>query len=98
MNIHSNFELSQSLPSQTAATRAGGPSSNSGTSAAAPASFTDGDQTHLSQAALDASASLHGSDVRAQKVAAVQQALASGTYSVSPSDLAGKLIDHLLQR
>ena len=37
------------------------------------------------------------SDVRIDKVAAIQQALASGSYAVSASDVAGKLIDHLLQ-
>ena len=37
------------------------------------------------------------SDVRADKVEAIRQAIAGGTYAVSPADLAGKLIDHLLQ-
>src|ERR1700761_2728288 len=35
------------------------------------------------------------SDVRMEKVAAVQRALADGTYQVSPVDVADKLIAHM---
>jgi len=38
-----------------------------------------------------------GSDVRLAKVAAMQQSIAAGTYSVSSSDITDKLIAALLQ-
>lgn len=37
------------------------------------------------------------SDVRTEKIAALQQAIASGTYNVSSSDVADKLIQSLLK-
>lgn len=42
------------------------------------------------------SKALEGSDVRTEKVAALQQRIASGSYSVSSSDVADKLIESLL--
>lgn len=42
------------------------------------------------------SKALEGSDVRMDKVQALQQAIASGSYSVSSADVAGKMIDALL--
>ena len=38
-----------------------------------------------------------GSDVRLAKVAALQQTIAAGTYSVSSSDVADKLMTALLR-
>jgi negative regulator of flagellin synthesis FlgM len=64
------------------------------------------DQTHLSTAASLVSRALGANlsannvelgDVRLDKVAAVQSALASGSYQVSSSQVAGKLIDHMLE-
>ena len=53
------------------------------------------DEAHLSVAAsLASQASLP--DVRQEKVAGVQAALASGTYSVSSQDVAQSLMDHML--
>jgi len=40
---------------------------------------------------------LEGSDTRAEKVAALQQAIASGNYRVSSADVAGKMIQSLLE-
>jgi flagellar biosynthesis anti-sigma factor FlgM len=40
---------------------------------------------------------LEGSDTRAEKVAALQQAIASGSYSVSSADVASKMIQSLLE-
>ena len=57
--------------------------------------ITDGDTASISAAAVAAASGV--SDVRIDKVAAIQQALASGSYAVSASEVAGKLIDHLLQ-
>jgi len=38
---------------------------------------------------------LSGSDVRSSKVEALQQSIAAGTYNVSSSDVADKLIESL---
>jgi negative regulator of flagellin synthesis FlgM len=40
---------------------------------------------------------LSGSDVRTDRVAALQQSIAAGTYNVSSSDVADKVISALLQ-
>jgi negative regulator of flagellin synthesis FlgM len=50
------------------------------------------DQTSLSSAAQ----ALDGSDIRSTKVDALQQAIAAGSYSVSSSDVADKIIQSLL--
>ncbi len=55
------------------------------------------DQTNLSSAGGVIAHALEGSDVRSGKVAALQQAIASGSYNVSSSDVAGKMIDSLLE-
>ncbi len=96
MNIQSNFNPAQPISRDIPEVK---PSNSSAAPAQAlsPASAEPEDQAHLSQAAVLASASSSLSEVRAEKVTAVQQALAGGTYAVSPSDVAGKVIDHLLQ-
>ncbi len=55
------------------------------------------DQTNLSSASGVIAHALEGSDVRTEKVAALQQAIASGSYNVSASDVAGKMVDSLLK-
>lgn len=55
------------------------------------------DRTNLSSAGGMISQALAGSDVRSDKVAALQQTIASGTYNVSSSDVAGKMIESLLE-
>lgn len=62
---------------------------------AAPAKHTD--QTNLSSAGGMIAHALEGSDVRTDKVAALQKAIASGSYNVSSSDVAGKMIDSMLE-
>lgn len=54
------------------------------------------DQTHLSTASGIMSQALESSDTRSAKVSALQQAIASGSYSVSSSDVADKMIQSLL--
>ena len=54
------------------------------------------DQTTLSSMGGLVSQALGGSDVRMDKVAKLQQAIVSGSYSVSSSDVAGKMIDSLM--
>jgi negative regulator of flagellin synthesis FlgM len=55
------------------------------------------DQASLSSAGGVIAQALSGSDTRPDKVAALQKAIASGSYSVSSSDVAGKMIDSLLE-
>lgn len=55
------------------------------------------DHTNLSSAGGMMVHALEGSDVRMEKVDALQKAIASGTYNVSSSDVASKLIDSLLK-
>jgi negative regulator of flagellin synthesis FlgM len=55
------------------------------------------DQTSLSAAGGLVSQALEGSDVRSSKVASIQQAIAAGTYNVSSSDVADKIIQSLLE-
>jgi negative regulator of flagellin synthesis FlgM len=55
------------------------------------------DQTNLSSTGGLVAQALEGSDTRSAKVASLQQAIASGTYSVSSSDVADKIIWSLLE-
>ncbi len=54
------------------------------------------DQATLSAAASLAASAAPDSDVRMDKVAAVQAALANGSYNVPSSAVAGKMIDQML--
>lgn len=54
------------------------------------------DQTNLSSAAGLVAQALESSDTRTAKVASLQQAIAAGTYTVSSSDVADKIIQSLL--
>ncbi len=104
MKIDSSFQSPQPPPREAAAAKAGpatpaqdfaGPSSVP--SSSSPAPLAHGDAAHLSAAALQASASSALPEARLDKVAGVQQALAGGSYAVSASDVADRLIDHLLR-
>lgn len=53
------------------------------------------DEAHLSTASHLVSQALALPDVRTEKIASIQSALASGSYQVSSSDLAAKLIDQM---
>lgn len=54
------------------------------------------DRATLSSAASEAAVMTGADGVQTEKVAAVQAALASGTYSVSPAAVASKLVDSML--
>lgn len=94
--------LQQVLSSLTPA--ATPPASQAGEAAKAPrphqtasTSAQQADQTNLSSTSGVIAHALEGSDVRMEKVASLQQAIASGSYSVSSSDVAGKMVDSLLK-
>jgi len=55
-----------------------------------------GDQATLSHAGTEVSQSASLEGIRADKVAAIQQALAAGTYTVPTSAVADKVIDSML--
>jgi negative regulator of flagellin synthesis FlgM len=56
----------------------------------------DSDRATLSNAGNEVSQAASGEDVRTEKVAAVQAALAAGTYDVPASAVASKLVDAML--
>jgi negative regulator of flagellin synthesis FlgM len=66
-----------------------------GSTSATPSSF-DSDRATFSSAASEVSQGASGEGVRADKVAAVQAALAAGTYSVPASAVASRVIDSML--
>jgi negative regulator of flagellin synthesis FlgM len=76
------------------------------TKPAAPTSTPDGDgpvvsvnhtdEANLSSASGIVAQALEGSDTRTAKVAGLQQAIADGSYNVSSSDVADKMIQSLL--
>ncbi len=70
-------------------------SQGKGNASAARSSF-DSDQATFSSAASEVSQTASGESVRADKVAAVQAALADGTYSVPASAVASRVIDSML--
>ena len=65
-------------------------SGNSGSAVAA-------DSTHVSSTSSLVAAALTTPDVRLDKVAELQTAIGNGSYSVSSSDVASKIVDSLLK-
>lgn len=92
MNVNNNLQGLQQLFSSQEVTRT--ESGKTETGAAATQAGTD--QATLSSAASLAAAAAPDSDVRMDKVAEVQKAVADGTYNVPASEVAGKMIDHML--
>lgn len=73
------------------------PSAPQGKSAVATSgSGLDSDRATLSSAGNEVSQAVSGEGVRAEKVAAVQAALAAGTYNVPASAVAAKVVDAML--
>ena len=64
--------------------------------AASVASGSSADSAKLSAAGGLASQATDTSDVRMDRVSALQQAIAGGTYSVSASDVADKMVESML--
>ncbi len=65
---------------------------------AAPALSQRSDHAEVSAAGSLISKALDGSDVRMDKVQALQQAIASGSYQVSSSDVADKMMDSMMEQ
>lgn len=59
-------------------------------------SALSGDQATVSQVGAEVSQTTEQDSVRGDKVAAIQQAIAAGTYSVSATKVADKMIDAML--
>jgi negative regulator of flagellin synthesis FlgM len=66
-------------------------------SAASNPNAEPADLTSLSAAGGLVAQSLEGSDIRSGKVAALQQAIVGGTYNVSSSAVADKIMQSLLE-
>ncbi len=82
--------------SKTAASAKPDAAAQTATSTASASSLAS-DQASLSTAGALVAQALSGSDVRSDKVASLQQSIAAGTYNVSSSDVADKLIGALLK-
>jgi len=94
MDIRNNLDGLQSIldPSSTTTQKVRS-STSSKTSDEQPAKC---DHASLSYAGTEALNSAHGLDVRSDKVAAIQNAIANGTYHVPASAVAGKMVDAML--
>jgi negative regulator of flagellin synthesis FlgM len=96
MDVRNNLDGLRSLlgaqtsPASAASTRSGAQTG------AAGASELTGDQATLSGAGSEVSLESASDGVRMDKVAAVQAALAAGTYSVPASSVATKMVDAML--
>lgn len=96
MNIRNGFgDLQQILTGNSTGKVASTGQPEKTAAGARPASL-EGDQAHVSLAANLATEAAGLPEVRAEKVAAIQAALADGSYRVEPEKVAAKLISHLL--
>lgn len=89
--------LSSITPATTQATESTNVSHQYSTSDTRTDNASHTDQTSLSSVGGMIAHALEGSDVRSEKVAALQKAIASGMYHVSSSDVADKMIQSLLE-
>jgi negative regulator of flagellin synthesis FlgM len=95
MNVNNNLQGLQQLLSSQEVVK-GESAQRGGTGAGQVQGGVD--EATLSSAASVAAQTAPDADVRMEKVAAVQQALAGGTYSVPSTEVAGKMIDAMLSR
>jgi negative regulator of flagellin synthesis FlgM len=96
MDIRSSLDGLKSLLGTGAPTPAAAPPGRSGT--ASGSSGLGSDQVTFSSAASEVSQTATDPSVRMNKVAGIQAALAAGTYSVSASAVASRLVDAMLGR
>jgi negative regulator of flagellin synthesis FlgM len=96
MNIQGDLQsIPQTLETyQTSQTSTAAEKTSATDQASTPAPSVD--QTHLSAAGNIVSQSVSQMDVRTDKVASVQAAIGNGSYYVDASQVAGKLIEHML--
>jgi negative regulator of flagellin synthesis FlgM len=94
MDIRSSVDSLKTLLGATQATPAKSQPAN-GESAGGVGTL-GGDRATLSSAGSEVSQAASASEVRMDKVAAVQSALAAGTYNVPASAVAGKVVDSML--
>jgi len=95
MEIRNNAEALKTFLGVSSPATTQAPQIRSNENAAAQAAFA-GDQATLSHAGTEVSQSAAQAGVRTDKVSAIQQALAGGTYDVQASAVAGKVIDAML--
>jgi negative regulator of flagellin synthesis FlgM len=93
----SGLQRALSSIATTGTTQTNTPAATTKPNDALPASAEQTDQARLSSTGGLVAQALEGSDVRVDKVATLQQAIASGSYSVSASDVADKMINSLLE-
>jgi negative regulator of flagellin synthesis FlgM len=93
MNVNNNLQSVQSLFPDTDVTKTQPAGQTAATDSASGA-----DDATLSSAATLALQSPPDADVRMDKVAQVQQALAAGTYNVPSSEVAGKMMQQMLEK
>jgi len=85
--LKSLFGTPASAPATTAQTKSGSTAGGSALSS---------DQATFSSAGSEVSQTASDTEVRMDKVASIQAALAAGTYDVSASDVASKVVDSML--
>lgn len=94
MDIRNSLEGLKSLLGTQAATTVASQQTKSSTTAATSALGSD--QATLSSVGSEVSQTVGDSDVRMDKVATIQAALATGSYDVPASDVASKVVDSML--
>jgi negative regulator of flagellin synthesis FlgM len=95
MNVRNDVDGLNSLLGVQSQSVAATSATRAGKGASGGASLTT-DQATVSSAGSSVAQAASASDVRSERVAAVQAALASGTYNVPASAVAGKIIDSML--
>ncbi len=93
MDIRSSLDGLKSLLGVTPPPASASPTKS--TSAASPSALSS-DSATLSGAGSEVALTAADSDVRPEKVASIQSALESGTYNVSATAVASKMVDSML--